>query len=98
MTHPDEGRLRALLDDELTGAESDEMRAHLTGCAGCSTALRCAAGRLASLAPGRLLTMASDSAGGVASSREPAITSAGHWMPALLLLKSMPATAAQLAT
>jgi hypothetical protein len=40
MIHPDEGRLRALLDEELPEAEAAELRAHLGSCAACDAALR----------------------------------------------------------
>ncbi len=39
MTHPDDGRLRALLDDELNEAEAAAVRAHLSACTDCGAAL-----------------------------------------------------------
>jgi anti-sigma factor RsiW len=38
--HPDEGRLRALLDDELGDAEARELRVHVGSCTVCETAVR----------------------------------------------------------
>jgi hypothetical protein len=38
--HPDEGRLRALLDDELAEAEARELRGHIGSCAACDDAVR----------------------------------------------------------
>jgi hypothetical protein len=40
MTHPDEGRLRALLDEELLEADAAEVRAHVGSCVACDAALR----------------------------------------------------------
>ena len=38
MIHPDDGRLRALLDDDLDEAESAALRAHLRSCQACDAA------------------------------------------------------------
>jgi anti-sigma factor RsiW len=40
MHHPDEGRLRALLDDELAEPEARELRGHVGSCPACETAVR----------------------------------------------------------
>jgi len=40
MIHPDEGRLRALLDEELQEADAAEVRAHVGSCLVCDAALR----------------------------------------------------------
>jgi anti-sigma factor RsiW len=40
MTHLEEGRLRALLDEELPEAEAQEIRAHLGSCLACDSAVR----------------------------------------------------------
>ena len=40
MIHPEEGRLRALADDQLAANEAGELRAHLAACAACDRTLR----------------------------------------------------------
>ena len=42
MSHPDDGRLRALLDEEMGSAEAGELRAHVARCGVCDAALRTA--------------------------------------------------------
>ena len=39
MSHPDEGCLRSLLDDELPADEADRIRAHVASCSACDAAL-----------------------------------------------------------
>lgn len=50
MTHLDEGRLQALLDDEMTEAAAREARAHLEGCAPCRSLLEAMRARSAAVA------------------------------------------------
>jgi hypothetical protein len=40
MTHPDEGQLRALLDEELQERDVAELRAHVDSCVTCEATLR----------------------------------------------------------
>ena len=40
MSHPDEGRLRALLDSELPTEAADQIRAHIASCSACDERLR----------------------------------------------------------
>ena len=40
MSHPDEGRLRALLDAELPTEAADQIRAHIASCSACDERLR----------------------------------------------------------
>ena len=40
MSHPDEGRLRALLDDEVPTEAADQIRAHIVSCSACDERLR----------------------------------------------------------
>ena len=40
MSHPDEGRLRALLDSELPTEAADQIRTHIASCSACDERLR----------------------------------------------------------
>ena len=40
MDHPDEGRLRALLDDELDESEASDLLGHIGGCSVCDAAVK----------------------------------------------------------
>ncbi|MBW3534799.1 MAG: hypothetical protein KY453_06200 [Gemmatimonadetes bacterium] len=50
MKHPDEGRLQALMDDELAQDEARETGAHVDGCAECGRRLQAMSSRAANVA------------------------------------------------
>lgn len=102
MTHLDEGRLRALLDDELNDAEAGSARVHLGGCDQCAQLLaRIDARSVTAREAIAILDVPAPAGGareavlarvrGMSSSSEPPVSSepsqAGPWAPVHLTLK-----------